>query len=90
LRHALSAAGAREVVTSLWPVGDQAGASLMTRFHREVHAGVSSDRALQLAQTAMLHNRVVRGVGGLVVQGRVPRAVHPFYWAGFVLDGSLD
>lgn len=95
LRHALSAAGAREVVTSLWPVGDQAGASLMTRFHREVHGGVGSDRALQLAQASMLHDRavrdrVVRGVGGLVAQGRVPGAVHPFYWAGFVLDGSLD
>ena len=95
LRHALSAAGAGEVVSSLWPVGDQAGASLMTRFHREVHAGVSSDRALQVAQVGMLsdrgvRDRVVRGVGGLIAQGRIPARVHPFYWAGFVLDGGLD
>jgi CHAT domain-containing protein len=95
LRHALSAAGAREVVSSLWPVGDQAGASLMTRFHREAHAGSTSDRALQVAQVAMLsdrgvRDRVVRGVGGLIAQGRIPARVHPFYWAGFVLDGDLD
>jgi CHAT domain-containing protein len=95
LRHALSAAGAREVVSSLWPVGDLAGASLMTRFHREAHAGSASDRALQIAQVAMLkdrnvRDRTVRGVGGLVAQGRIPGKVHPFYWAGFVLDGVLD
>jgi len=95
LRYALHAAGAAEVVSSLWPVVDQAGAQLMTRFHRELHAGQGTDRALQIAQQDMIddhgvRDRVVRGVGGLITQGRASARVHPFYWAGFVLDGGLD
>ena len=95
LRYALHAAGAAEVVSSLWPVVDQAGAQLMTRFHRELHAGQNTDRALQIAQQDMIddhgvRDRVVRGVGGLITQGRASARVHPFYWAGFVLDGGLD
>ena len=95
LRYALHAAGAREVISSLWPVVDQAGAQMMTRFHGELHAGSDTDRALQSAQRELIddlavRDRVVRGVGGLIAQGSASARVHPFYWAGFVLDGGLD
>jgi CHAT domain-containing protein len=95
LRHALRAAGAREVVSSLWPVGDRSGARLMTDFHAQLRNDTSTDQALQRAQLAMLRADAAsagqaRGVGGVVVQRGSRGPVHPFHWAGFVLDGTLE
>ncbi len=95
LRHALRAAGAREVVSSLWPVGDRSGARLMTDFHAQLRQDAASDRALQQAQLSMLRTGTgggdaVRGVGGVAPQRGRAGPLHPFHWAGFVLDGTLE
>jgi CHAT domain-containing protein len=66
-------AGARRVMVSLWDVDDAATAALMAEFY----AGLLGDRlppaaALQRAQA------VIR---------RDARFAHPFYWAGWVIQG---
>ncbi len=90
MRHALRAAGAREVLSALWDVSDSAGAELMVHFHRALRAGARSDQALRLAQQRLSGSQpsaaAVRGVGG-VARSATPLAPHPYYWAGFVLDG---
>lgn len=66
-------AGAANVLASLWSVEDRATARLMGSFYRELSQGRSEGAALAEAQRAAL---------------RDPRTAHPFYWAGFVLNGS--
>ncbi|CAG0944868.1 hypothetical protein ANRL1_01995 [Anaerolineae bacterium] len=46
------AAGARQVIGNLWPVRDEAAASLMVDFYRHFLGGESAPRALALAQRA--------------------------------------
>ena len=47
------AAGARQVIGSLWPIRDDAAASLMREFYRHFLAGDGAARALALAQRTM-------------------------------------
>ena len=73
LMHAFLEAGAASVLASLWPVDDRATARLMQMFYRELATGVSDATALARAQRALL---------------RESDTAHPFYWAGFVLNGT--
>jgi CHAT domain-containing protein/tetratricopeptide (TPR) repeat protein len=67
-------AGAPRVVASLWNVDDRATAALMEEFYgRLLRAGEPPAAALRRAQ--------------LAVRAR-PQWRHPFYWAGFVLQGE--
>jgi CHAT domain-containing protein len=70
---AFHAAGASRVLATLWPVHDRVTALLMTRFYTELRAGRPESTALAIAQRSVLAD---------------PRTRSPFYWAGFVLDGS--
>ncbi|HVD59820.1 MAG TPA: CHAT domain-containing protein [Gemmatimonadaceae bacterium] len=65
--------GARDVLASLWPVDDRATAQLMEEFHRRYSAGRTPASAIAEAQRVLL---------------RRPNTASPFYWAGFVLNGS--
>jgi CHAT domain-containing protein/Flp pilus assembly protein TadD len=67
------AAGAAEVLASLWRVEDQATADLMEAFYVAYADGVSARDALASAQQRLLAE---------------PRTASPFYWAGFVLTGG--
>jgi tetratricopeptide (TPR) repeat protein len=73
LSRAYLYAGARSLVLALWRVEDEAGASLMQEFYRNLLAGQTKAAALRQAQLALLANPVYR---------------HPFYWATFVLLGD--
>ena len=66
-------AGAANVMATLWPVQDLATADLMTRFYTALAAGRPEAEALAEAQRAMLRNSATG---------------HPFYWAGFTLNGG--
>jgi CHAT domain-containing protein/tetratricopeptide (TPR) repeat protein len=67
-------AGSRRVLASLWKVDDEATGELMTRFYRALfEKGLTPSAALQAAQNELRRNR---------------RWAHPFYWAGFVLQGE--
>jgi CHAT domain-containing protein len=65
-------AGASAVLASQWPVEDRATARLMGAFYGDLGNGHSPAAALAAAQRALL---------------REPATAHPFYWAGFVLNG---
>jgi CHAT domain-containing protein/Tfp pilus assembly protein PilF len=65
-------AGASAVLAAQWPVEDRATALLMRAFYRDLGSGQSPAAALATAQRALL---------------RDPATAHPFFWAGFVLNG---
>jgi tetratricopeptide (TPR) repeat protein len=73
LSRAYLYAGAQSLVLALWRVEDEASASLMQEFYRNLLAGQTKAAALRQAQLALLANPVYR---------------HPFYWATFVLLGD--
>jgi CHAT domain-containing protein len=67
-------AGAARVVVSLWSVGDQATAELMTKFYRRVLVGGERPAAaLRAAQIEMW---------------RTQQWEAPYYWAAFTLQGE--
>jgi CHAT domain-containing protein len=67
-------AGAPRVVASMWNVGDEATAELMSRFYKNMLGkGMRPAAALREAQVSMWKER---------------RWAAPYYWAGFVLQGE--
>jgi len=73
LSWALSVAGARNSVVSLWNVDAASTGDLMVAFHRRVRGGEAYGEALRGAALTLL---------------RDPRTRHPFYWAPFILVGD--
>jgi CHAT domain-containing protein len=73
LTRAFHYAGARTVLASLWSVGDDSTAELMTRFYGQLKAGQTKDGALRAAQLEMIRAR---------------GSSHPFQWAAFQLIGD--
>ncbi|MEO0726594.1 MAG: CHAT domain-containing protein [Bacteroidota bacterium] len=78
LAYALRQAGARSVLSNYWATADELSKDLMVAFHRYLREGEPLDAALQKAQ--------------IEYRQSVPlaRAAHPFYWAGFHLQGGLE
>ncbi len=73
LRRALTVAGARSQVMSLWRVSDDATADLMVEFYRRLARGEGRSEALRNAGLAFL---------------RSSDHAHPYYWASFVSIGD--
>jgi len=75
LARGLFHAGAARVVSTLWEVDDEATSHLMQLFYKQLLSlsAPSPSSALRLAQAAMRKH---------------PRWRHPYYWAGFVLQGE--
>jgi CHAT domain-containing protein len=65
-------AGAFSVLSSLWSVNDRSTARLMNDFYSGLVQGQDKGAALRLAKLKMLSST----------------QSHPFYWAGFVLNGD--
>jgi tetratricopeptide (TPR) repeat protein len=65
-------AGARSVVSALWPVDDRASAQFMRLFYALLGKGVGVSEALRLAKMEMQKSPYR----------------HPFFWAGYVLYGD--
>jgi CHAT domain-containing protein/Tfp pilus assembly protein PilF len=69
-------AGASRLVISLWSVDDAATAELMSRFYTKMlKENLSPQVALRQAQ--------------LEIQ-QIPQWSHPFFWAGFVIQGEWE
>ncbi len=67
-------AGTLRVIASLWKVDDDATAELMKRFYQKMFKdGMTPAAALRAAQASMSEHR---------------RWGHPYYWAGFILQGE--
>jgi CHAT domain-containing protein/Tfp pilus assembly protein PilF len=93
LTRAFHFAGAREVLSSLWPVADRSTSELMIEFYRHLRTGLPADEALRRAQLAIIAQ--ARDGSGIArwldrVRGRdtdSQRAL-PFHWAGFQVSES--
>jgi CHAT domain-containing protein/tetratricopeptide (TPR) repeat protein len=77
LRRAFQVAGARAVVSALWPVSDDATAELMGRLYRSTDDGLA--RTLRQAQLESIH---------LLRENDLPD--HPFTWAAFIAVGDWE
>jgi CHAT domain-containing protein/Tfp pilus assembly protein PilF len=72
LPRAFLCAGARSTISSLWKIGDRSTSSLMNSLYHFLADGLDKAQALRKAKLRMLRSRLS----------------HPFYWAGFVLNGD--
>jgi CHAT domain-containing protein/tetratricopeptide (TPR) repeat protein len=78
LRRAFQVAGARTVISSLWPVEDETARLWMTGLYaHRFKDGLSTAEAVRAASLDVLEDRRSRGLGG-----------HPFHWAAFVAVGD--
>ena len=75
LQRALSLAGARSSLLSLWKVDDAATAEFMMRFYKRLKAGDGRSDALAAVQKEFR-------------DGAIPAWKHPYYWAAWQLVGD--
>ncbi len=76
LRRAFALSGARHLVMSLWPVGDEATAQQMRVFYRQYGSGARPAEALRAAQLATIEARRAQG-----------KSAEPALWAPFIAQG---
>ena len=77
LGRAFAYAGCPSIVMSLWPAQDRATADIMGYFYEGLAKGYAKDRALREAKLKYLENAS-------------DLFTHPFYWAGFVVQGDAS
>lgn len=65
-------AGARSVLSSLWPIHDESTADFMKDFYQHAVQRVDTSEALRRAKLTMIESPFS----------------HPFYWAGYILSGN--
>ncbi len=75
LQYGMRAAGAESTVATLWPVADQASATMMSYFYKALANGQAKDRAMQTAQQEYLATH-----SGI--------RASPFFWAAPVVSGN--
>ena len=76
LSRALAYSGVKSSVYSLWQVPDKETSEIMISFYENLKKGQSKDEALANAKTIFIIKN--------------PMKKHPFYWAGFVLNGDVS
>lgn len=76
LSRALAYSGVKSSVYSLWQVPDKETSEIMISFYQNLKKGQSKDEALANAKTTFISNN--------------PMKKHPFYWAGFVVNGDVS
>lgn len=65
-------AGARSVIASLWPINDKTTRKIMVEFYDNIVRGASIGESLRKAKIMMIRSSWR----------------HPFFWAGFILQGD--
>lgn len=68
-------AGSKSVISTLWPVDDKAGSTIMINFYTYLAKGNSKSKALRKAKLSYLAEAS-------------PSFSHPYYWAGYQLMGN--
>jgi CHAT domain-containing protein/Tfp pilus assembly protein PilF len=66
--------GARSVLSTLWAINDRVTAKFMNVYYSFLEKGNSKTLALRLAKQSMINSKYS----------------HPYYWAGYVLNGEPD
>ncbi len=73
-------AGAKSAMASLWSVGDDSTANLVTEFYSKLReSGISKAKALQAAQLKLINAKETE----IDIQYN-----HPYYWAPFIIIGN--
>jgi CHAT domain-containing protein/tetratricopeptide (TPR) repeat protein len=75
LRRALTAAGARSQLVSLWKVDSEATSALMVEFYTALQSGMGRAEALRQLKLSKL-------------EGSSEKYRHPYYWAAFIGVGD--
>lgn len=88
LKRSFLAAGARQVVFSLWAVSDSGTRALMTRFYQHLQARKPPSEALRAARLELLRGDPVLLEEGLAEEPEQFQS--PFFWAPFALVGRPD
>jgi CHAT domain-containing protein len=76
LSRALVYAGARSVVHSLWRIPDEETAEIMGNFYAFLREGHTKSEALHKAKISFVKAN--------------PLKQHPYFWAGFILNGDNE
>ncbi|BAO75261.1 hypothetical protein WPG_1031 [Winogradskyella sp. PG-2] len=76
--NALTFAGAKSTVMSLWKVPDENSSRIMMSFYESLYQGLDKDKALKAAKLNYLNTTEDNDLA------------HPYYWAGFVLSGDTE
>lgn len=76
LSRALTFSGVKSSVVSYWQVPDKETSEIMIAFYENLKEGQSKDEALANAKRDFIQNN--------------PMKNHPFYWAGFVVNGDIS
>lgn len=76
LSRALTYAGVKSAVVSLWQVPDKETSEIMISFYENLKKGFSKNEALANAKSEFLKNNVMKN--------------HPYYWAGFIVNGDIS
>ena len=74
LSRALTYSGVKSSVYSLWQVPDEETSEIMVSFYSYLENGTSKHEALAMAKRDFISKN--------------PMKAHPFFWAGFVLNGN--
>ena len=85
LKRSFLAAGARQVVFSLWPVSDRGTLALMSRFYEHLGRGLGPSEALRAARLELLRGDPILLEEGLAEEPEEFQG--PFYWAPFAVVG---
>ena len=76
MSRALTYAGVKSAVVSLWQVPDKETSEIMISFYENLKKGQAKDEALANAKNIFISKN--------------PMKNHPFYWAGFVVNGDVS
>ncbi|MDP5091725.1 MAG: CHAT domain-containing protein [Polaribacter sp.] len=76
INRALTYAGVKSSVVSLWQVPDKETSEIMISFYENLKKGQSKDEALANAKKIFI--------------AKNPMKNHPFYWAGFIVNGDVS
>lgn len=76
LSKALTLAGVKSIVYSLWEIPDKETAALMAYFYEEIKEGHPKNSSLTKAKRRFLEDNPLKN--------------HPVFWAGFVLNGKVE
>ncbi len=76
MSRALTYAGVKSAVVSLWQVPDQETSEIMISFYENLKKGQEKNKALANAKMTFIKKNPLKN--------------HPFYWAGFIVNGDTS
>ncbi|WP_159432928.1 CHAT domain-containing protein [Flavobacterium terrae] len=76
LARAFTYAGVKSSVVSLWQVPDKETSEIMILFYENLKKGLPKDEALALAKQEFIKQNPLKN--------------HPYFWAGFIINGDVS